>query len=231
MVTIGAPILTTSPWRAARTETVPANRSVDVGVAEPNRGLILLSHRILEIGLGRGDRALRGIRLMRARNWQLSDPLRRPSPGPVAPALSPAPLADWSRPARAPDRTRYPPSPVAMVRRLSLSVRSSVALACINCAFAEETFASALATSLVVDPEVDCFGVLHLGDFVLQARDGGSGCGSLRLQFRRIEDRDQISRLHRSAFIHQQFLDAAFDLRADDHLVRVDGADQDQSRE
>ena len=70
--------------------------------------------------------------------------------------------------------------------------------------------------------------MLHLRNFVLQAGDVRGGRGFLRLQFGGIEHRDQVSRLYRRAFIHQQFLDAAFHLRADDHLVRVDRADQHQ---
>ena len=50
----------------------------------------------------------------------------------------------------------------------------------------------------------------------------------LRLQFGWIKHSDQISCLHWRAFIDQQFLNAAFNLRADDHLVGVNGADQYQ---
>ena len=70
--------------------------------------------------------------------------------------------------------------------------------------------------------------MLHLGHFILQTRNGGSGCRILRLQFRWIEDRDQVSGLHRRSFVHQQFLNTAFYLRADDDLVRVDCSDEDQ---
>ena len=70
--------------------------------------------------------------------------------------------------------------------------------------------------------------MLHLGNFVFHAGNVRGGRGFLRLQFRRIENRDQVSGLHRRAFIHQQPLDAAFHLRADDHLVGVDRADQHQ---
>ncbi len=77
-------------------------------------------------------------------------------------------------------------------------------------------------------PRGRLFGVLHLRDFVLQAGDRCRGRSLLRLQFRRIEHRNQISGFHRRAFVHQQFLDAASHLRAHDHLVGVDRADQHQ---
>ena len=93
---------------------------------------------------------------------------------------------------------------------------------------AEASLARAFATSLEVEPEVDRSGVLHLRDFVLQAGDVRGSRGFLRLQLRGIENGDQVSGFHRSAFIHQQPLDAAFHLCADDYLIRVDRADQHQ---
>ena len=43
-----------------------------------------------------------------------------------------------------------------MVRRLSLSVRRSVACAWSSCDFIERNLACALVTSLLVEPFVDC---------------------------------------------------------------------------
>ena len=82
-----------------------------------------------------------------------------------------------------------------------------------------------------MDPEVDFFSVLHLRDFLLQARDRRRGRGLLRLQLRWIEHGNQIPGLHRCAFIHQQFLDASFHLRADDDLIGVHCSDQHEIRE
>ena len=70
--------------------------------------------------------------------------------------------------------------------------------------------------------------MLHLRHFVLQARNISRGRGFLGLQFGRIEDRDQFAGFHRRSFIHQQFLNAAFHLRADDDLVGIHRADQHQ---
>ena len=74
------------------------------------------------------------------------------------------------------------------------------------------------------------FRIFHLRNFVLQAGDGRSGGGFLRLQFRGIEHGNQISGFHRSAFIDQQFLNAALHLRTHDDLIRVDCTDQHQVR-
>src|ERR1700680_228897 len=63
---------------------------------------------------------------------------------------------------------------------------------------------------------------------MLQTGDGGRCGGFLRLQLRRIENGYQIADLHRRAFVDEQFLDAALDLRADDHLIRIDCSDQHQ---
>src|SRR5208337_5691378 len=50
----------------------------------------------------------------------------------------------------------------------------------------------------------------------------------LGLQFGGIEHSDQVSSFHRSAFIHQQSLNAAFHLCADDYLIRIDRTDEHQ---
>src|SRR5579864_28755 len=63
---------------------------------------------------------------------------------------------------------------------------------------------------------------------MLQACDGRLRRRLLRLEFRRIENGDQVSRLHWRTFIHKQFLDTAFHLCADNDLVGVDGSDQHQ---
>jgi hypothetical protein len=50
----------------------------------------------------------------------------------------------------------------------------------------------------------------------------------LRLQFQRVENRDQISFFHRHAFVHRELYDPARNLRAYDDLIGVHGSDQDQ---
>jgi len=222
-------MLTTSPCRAARTDTVPVTGRVDVGVAEPHRSLIFLRDGILEIGLGGLHRALRSVSLLGARNGggqvrsaafhqlllRLHGRLRGLQ---IGFRLGTRSWSDWT-----------PALANSIMRRLSLAVRSSAALACRSCALAESSLARALATSLEVEPEVDCSGVLHLRHFVLQARDRSRrAADSWVCNSEWIEHGDQITGLHRRAFIHQQFLNAAFHLRADNHLIRVDRADQHQ---
>ena len=115
-----------------------------------------------------------------------------------------------------------------MARRLSLSVRSSVAFACSSCALRRRKLGLRVGHVARSRARGRLFGVLHLGDFMLQAGDRRRGRGLLRLQLGWIEHGDQIPSLHRRALIHQQLLDAAFDLRADDYLVGIDRADQHQ---
>ncbi len=68
-------------------------------------------------------------------------------------------------------------------------------------------------------------GFSHLGFHTV---DGGGGGARFGFEFGGIEHGDQISLLYRSAFIHQKLEQTAPDLRADDDLIRIHGADQDQ---
>ena len=71
-------------------------------------------------------------------------------------------------------------------------------------------------------------GGLGFRDFGLHAVDGGGGGAGFGFEFGRIEHGDQVSLLDRSSFVHQQLGQTAVHLRADDHLVRIHGADEDQ---
>ena len=70
--------------------------------------------------------------------------------------------------------------------------------------------------------------VLRLRNFVTKAGNGCSGGTFLRLQLRGVENGNQVSRFDLSTFVNQQLLDATLDLRTDNHLVGVDGADQNE---
>ena len=70
--------------------------------------------------------------------------------------------------------------------------------------------------------------ILGLADLGPQTGDGGCRCSFLSLELRRIENGNQVSLFYRRTFLHQQFCDAASDLRADDDLIRIHRADQHQ---
>ena len=149
-------MFTTSPCARRAHRNCSAHRRINVGVSQAHCGLILLRHRILQICLRGSDRALRRIRLVvraiaafrsasaavtmillrlhcRLRGFQIRFRLHALLVG-----------------------SDSQPSPAQSCGGCRFAVRSSVACACTNCAFADDSLACALATSLVVDPEVDC---------------------------------------------------------------------------
>src|SRR5207302_10256660 len=80
-----------------------------------------------------------------------------------------------------------------------------------------------VARSRTLGGALSVLGLVHL---VAQAGNGGGRGTLLGFQLRGIQDGDQVAHSYLRAFVNQQFLDTPLDLRADDHLVGIHGADQ-----
>ncbi len=204
-----------------------AHRRIDVGIAQSHRGLIILRDRIVEVGLGSGHGALRGIGLMGARHGgvqvgfrglnqfllRLNDCLGRLQVGLRLHALL---IRRDSRLSQFDSATAVTRGAVQLglcLKQLCLRRRQ------LGLRVRHIARSGALGRF---------FRVLHFRDFMLQAGDGRCSRSLLRLQFGGVEHGDEISGFDRRALIHQQLLDAAADLRTHDHLVRIDRADQHQ---